>query len=299
MSFASPRQKFQDWFTQQWAIFWGRRIEPLAVPWLTGPLGSVGVIADSFVDKLAEQEGLVVERNAAGRGLLPSIMELQLSEAEVARLSPAIIDFYEKTSRYRLTFLVQWNPWFKILGKLVNSLFSHRIGQLNIPSNRVEDSERINSELITLTDPGTGKVKYTVWYRTVKSTGQVLYSGVYSTCTLPSGQVCVKAVFPLPNGNATVLLSPSIGPDGGLRLASSGRQFGDPGFYFVLQDAHGTLWSQYLRSFRDQLDVRCHEGNLMADQTLTLWHWRILRFQYTIHMLRQEAAGSTSPKADR
>ncbi|GAA4379912.1 hypothetical protein [Hymenobacter koreensis] len=299
MGFAYPKQKFQDWFTQQWAIFWGTRIDPRAVPWLVGPLGSLGVIADHFVEKVAEQEGLVVERNATGQGLIPSMKELQLPGAEFARLSPAIVDFYEKTSLYRLAFRVQWNPLFKVFGKLVNYLFSHRIGQLNIPSNRAESSEQITSEIITLTDPGTGKVKYTVWYRTFKSTGQVLYSGVYSTCTLPSGEVCVKAVFPLPNGNATVILSPSVGPEGGLRLASSGKKFGAPGFYFLLKDANGKLWSQYVRSFRDQLDVRYHEGHLMAEQTLTLWHWRVLRFQYTIHLAGQEAAASISPKLDR
>jgi hypothetical protein len=298
MGFAYPRQKFQDWFTQQWAIFWGKRITPLAVPWLMGPVGSLGVIADNFVEKIAEQEGLVVERNATGQGLIPSMKELKLSEAEFARLSPAIIAFYEKTSLYRLTFLVQWNPWFKVFGKLVNSLFSHRIGQLNIPSNQAESAEQINSEIITLIDPGTGKVKYTVWYRTFKSTGRVLYSGVYSTCTLPSGEVCVKAVFPLPNGNATVILSPSVGPNGGLRLASSGEKFGTPGFYFLLTDSKGKLWSQYIRSFRDQLDVRCHEGNLRAEQTLTLWRRCILRFHYTIHLAGQEAAGNTPPKLD-
>ncbi|MBF9239904.1 hypothetical protein I2I05_21105 [Hymenobacter sp. BT683] len=299
MGFASTKQKCQDWFTQQWAIFWGKRIDPLAVPWLLGPVGSLGVIADNFVEGIAEQEGLVVERNATGQGLIPSMQDLQLPEAEFARLSPAIVDFYENTGRYRLAFRVQWNPWFKIFGKLVNALFSHRIGQLTIPSNRTAGSEQINSELITLTDPGTGKVKYTVWYRTFQSTGQVLYSGVYSTCTLPSGEVCVKAVFPLPNGNATVLLSPSVGPDGGLRLASSGKKFGDPGFYFVLTDAKGQLWSQYIRSFRDQLDVRCYEGNLRAEQTLTLWHRCVLRFHYSIHLAGQEAAGSTLPKLDR
>jgi hypothetical protein len=283
MRLADPRQKFQDWFTQQWAIFWGKRIEPEAVPWLMGPFGKSGAIADDFVDKIAGKEGLIIERNAASHGLVFSITELKLSDTEGARLSQAVIDFYEKTSLYQLNFSVEWNPLFKIFGRLVTYLFSNRIKQLNIPTNNIERSKQINSEIITLSDPKSGKVKYTVWYRTFKSTGQVLYSGVYSTCILPSGKACIKAVFPLPNGNATVIMSPSVGRNGELCLDSSGQKFGDSGFYFLLTDSKGNVWSHYIRSFRDQLNVCCHEGNVIAEQTLTLWRWRVLRFNYEIH----------------
>jgi len=246
-----------------------------------GPFGKPGVIADDFVNKIAEDEGLIIERNAASHGLIVSIKELKLLDADSARLSPKVIDFYEKTGLYKLKFSVKWSPLFKIFGKLVKYLFSNRIEQLNIPTNNVESSKQINSEIITLSDPA-GKLKYTVWYRTFKSSGQVLYSGVYTTCTLPSGKACIKAVFPLPNGNATVIMLPSVGPNGELRLDSSGKKFGDPGFYFLLNDSKGNLWSQYISSFRDQLNVCYHEGNIIAEQTLTLWHWRVLRFNYEI-----------------
>ncbi|MFN6944272.1 MAG: hypothetical protein ACK4ND_04955 [Cytophagaceae bacterium] len=280
---AYPGQKFQDWFTQQWAIFWGKRIEPETMPWLMGPFGKPGVIADDFVNKIAEEEGLIIERNTTSHGLIFSIKELKLSDAESARLSQKVIDFYETTGLYNLTFSVKWNPLFKIFGKLTKYLFSNRLEQLNIPTNKVEGSQQINSEIITLSDPKSGQVKYTVWYRTFQATGQVLYSGVYTTCTLPSGKACVKAVFPLPNGNATVIMSPSVGPNGELRLDASGKKFGDPGFYFLLNDSKGDFWSQYISSFRDQLNVCCHEGNIIAEQTLTLWHCRVLRFNYEIH----------------
>ena len=282
MRLASPRQKFQDWFTQQWAIFWGKRIDPKKVPWLMGPFGRVGAIADDFVNNIAKDEGLVIERNATSHGLIPSMKELKLSEAESTRLSQKVIDFYERTGAYKLEFSVKWNPLFKLFGKLVTCLFSNRIKQLNIPTSNEAGLKEIISEIITLSDPKSGDVKYTGWYRTFKSTGQVLYSGVYTTCTLPSGKTCIKAVFPLPNGNATVIMSPSVGENGELRLDSSGDKFGDPGFYFLLNDFKGDFWSQYISSFRDQLNVGFHEGNIIAEQTLTLWHWRVLRFSYEI-----------------
>lgn len=283
MKFAQPGQTFQDWFTQQWAIFWGNRIEPEKVPWLMGPFGKPVAAADDFIYKIAADEGLVIQRNAPSHGLLASIKDLKLSDAELARLSQQVIDFYEKTGQYGLAFSVKWNPLFALLGKLVKYLFSNRIDQLNIPIGNIESSKQIDSEIIKLSDAGSGEVKYTVWYRTFKSSGQVLYSGVYTTCLLPSGKVCIKAVFPLPNGNATVILSPSVRPHGELRLDSSGKKFGDPGFYFLLNDSKGNFHAHYIRSFRDRLSVCCREGSIIAEQTLTLWHLRVLRILYKMH----------------
>ena len=46
------------------------------------------------------------------------------------------------------------------------------------------------------------------------------------TTTLPDGRRCAKIVFPLPRGNATVVLAPRVDADGALHLESSGRGFG-------------------------------------------------------------------------
>lgn len=282
MSLAYPKQKFQDWFTQQWAILWGIKIDPEAVPWLMGPFGSLGSIGGDFINQLAKDEGLIFEENLTSKGLISSINELNLSNIELAQLSSKVIDFYENTANYNLSIALNWNPVFKVFGILVNKLFSNRIGQLNIPGHNIKSPKSIENEIITLLDPVSKEVKYTIWFRTFKSTGQVLYSGVYNTCTLPSGKTCVKAVFPLPNGNATVIMSPSVGANGELQLHSSGKKFGDPGFYFLLNDSEGNSWAHYISSFRDQLNVFSHNGIIFAEQTLTLWHHRALRFNYKI-----------------
>lgn len=282
MRFAYPLQKFQDWFTQQWAIFLGRRINPEHFSWLMGPFGNLGSTGDDFIHQIAKDEGLIIHRNTTSKGLITSIKELNLSEEDYSRLSPKVIDFYENTANYNLTFSVRWNPFFKFFGKLVKAMFSDRINQLNVPIKNLKDSEQIKSEIITLSNPKTKEVKYTVWYRTFEATGQVLYSGVYGTCSLPSGKVKIKAVFPLPNGNATVIMLPSVGANGEFRLDSSGKRFGDAGFYFLLNDSKGAFWSHYVRSFRDYLNVYSNGSNIVAEQTLTLWGKQVLQFNYKI-----------------
>ncbi|MEQ9092443.1 MAG: hypothetical protein RIE52_15220 [Balneola sp.] len=282
MRFAYHKQKFQDWFTQQWILVWGKRIDPEKVPWLMGPFGKSDWISDEFVKELAQDEGLVIERDVKSQGLIPSIELLGLSEDELEKLSNHVIEFYQNTSEYDLELFVRWNPLFKVLGYFVKILFSKRIDQLNIPTESISSSKEISSEIITLTDPDSEEIKYTIWYRTFKTTGQVLYSGVYSTCILPTGQSCIKAVFPLPKGNATVIMSPTVGRNGELQLYSSGKKFGDPGFYFLLEDSKGDLWAQYIRSFRDILIVTSDKEKVSAEQTLTLWNKEVVRFNYEI-----------------
>ena len=231
---------------------------------------------------MAEKENLIVQRNSKIRGLLPSIDALNLNQSDLDRLSNKIIDFYEKTGRYNLEFNVKWNPFFKFFGYLVNRMFSQRINQLNIPVNNIKHSETLISEIIILTSPVNHPIKYTIWLRKIESTCKVIYSGVYGTCTIPSGNTCVKAVFPLPKGNATVIMQPSVGDKNELILDSSGKKFGDAGFYFLLNDAKNNYWAQFISSFTDKLIVFEDDNTLSAKQTLKLWNINVSVFNYKI-----------------
>lgn len=280
MNLADTMQKFQDWFTQQWVIICGRKINPSENTWLFGTCGEVNGIGEKFIHQLAEKEDLTIIRKSNSKGLLDSISSLNLSENEIKKLPKNVIDFYEKTSEYKLQLNVKWNPIFKIFGYVVNRLFSQRINQLNIPTNNIQSSENLISEIIELVAKNTNEVKYTIWLRKFQSTGKVIYSGIYTTCLLPSGITCVKAIFPLPKGNATVILKPSVGEKNELILDSSGNKFGDAGFYFLLNDSKGNCWSKYIKSFTDKLIVSDENEKLKAKQTLKLWRLKVARFEY-------------------
>lgn len=282
MNLAHTMQKFQDWFTQQWVILWGRKIKPSEYLWLIGPFGELNGIGEIFIRQLAEKENLTIKRNTNSTGLLKSISNLNLSENEVKNLSQKVIDFYENTADYNLKFNVKWNLFFKPFGYVVNRLFSQRINQLNIPTQNIQESENLTSEIIELISKENNEVKYTIWLRKFQSTDKVIYSGIYTTCKLPSGKTCIKAIFPLPKGNATVILKPSIGKNNELILDASGQKFGDEGFYFLLNDSKGNFWSQYIKSFKDKLIVGEENKNLKATQTLRLWNLKVASFEYVM-----------------
>ncbi|MFC0428526.1 hypothetical protein [Chryseobacterium scophthalmum] len=284
MRFAYPMQKFQDWVTQQWVILRGRKIKAEDFPWLMGPFGNLDAIGKDFIHQFAKKENLIIQINSNTKGIIPSMLKLNLSETEFSNLSKNVIAFYEKTENYNLDFSVKWHPFFKFFGILVNKLFSNRINQLNIPIKNIADSETLKSEIINLIDPKSNEIKYTFWFRSIESSGQVIYSGVYGISNLPSGKTCVKAVFPLPNGNATVFMIPTVGENGELILDSSGKKFGDAGFYFLLKDSRGEYWSKFIRSFRDRLIIDSENDLISAEQTLTLWHIKVLTFYYKIKL---------------
>lgn len=282
MGIARKNQSIQDWITQQWVILFGQRIDNKNYEWLLGPFGGTKGIGKKFVEQLAKDESLVIDSQRINQGLIDSIMNLGLPETELKRLSPNVIDFYENTSNYDLLLKAKWNPFFKIFGSLVKSIFSRRIEQLNVPLENLEDGSGLTNEIIKLVDTKTNEVKRTIWLRTFKSTGQIVYSGVYGTCSLPNKQICIKAIFPLPNGNATVILTPSVGTSGELILDSSGQRIGDSGFYFLLRDSKGQLWSKFIKSFKDKLVVKSVNDRITATQTLTLWNLKVLEFEYEI-----------------
>ncbi|GAB5418677.1 MAG: hypothetical protein Crog4KO_04340 [Crocinitomicaceae bacterium] len=284
MAFPVKKQNFQDWITQQWVILLGRKINAKTHSWLIGPFGEVNGIGKKFIEQLAIKEKLSIDDSHEVRGLIGAINQLNLKDDELQRLSKQVVEFYEKTSCYDLQLSVKWNPFFKVFGLLLRLIFSRRIKQLNIPIRRKESSDKLTSEVILLKDTSTNQVKRTIWFRSFQTTSEVVYSGVYETCDTPSGKTCIKAVFPLPNGNATVILTPSVGKNGELILESSGRQIGDSGFYFLLKDSKGQLWTKFIRSFKDKLVVQEISGQISAIQTLSMWNIRVLTFEYEIKL---------------
>ena len=285
MGIAHKKQNFLDWATQQWVILYGNKIDNKKHQWLLGPFGNTKGIGYQFIEQLAQKESLIIHESKKDDGLFSSINQLNLPAKEVKKLSKGVIDFYQNTTNYNLVLAVKWNPFFKGFGFLLKALFSRRIQQLNIPIQNIKNTinKELTNSIIHLTDAVTNQPKHTIWLRAFKATNKVVYTGIYKTCTIPSGQTCIKAIFPLPNGSATVVLTPSVRKDGSLILTSSGKKIGDSGFYFLLQDAKGTLWTKFIKSFKDKLVVSCIDKQVVAKQTFTLWNLNVLQLTYTMH----------------
>jgi hypothetical protein len=277
-----------DWLTQKWVQATGRYIDLTRHSWLQGPIGFTRGIGPDFFNKWADAERLVVTHYTSGKGLIPSFSILAGPSFDPTTVDPAVADFYERAADFDLDLWSEWNGLFKPFGFLIASIFSRRLEQLNLPISSLDTSWGMVSEVIQLVEPVSGEVRMNAWVRRLVKSGRAIYVGSYSVATPPgSGSPCVKTVFPLPNGNAIVLLRPQSLPDGSLVLVSEGRRFGDPGFYFTLHKPNGVV-ARYLRSFRERIRVfPADGGSLRVDHTMSLWGMQCLHLHYRLR--RREA----------
>lgn len=118
---------------------------------------------------------------------------------------------------------------------LLVEFLSRRMDQLNFPISSLELARGMTSEVVQLYEPATARVVSTGWLRRMKSTGRVIYAGVYSTIRIPGEEnPCVKVTFPC-RGSANVYLRPVAHADGSFGLDSSGSGFGKSGFYRLVK----------------------------------------------------------------
>jgi hypothetical protein len=230
---------------------------------------------------IAEREGLTIDRSARQAGLVPDLDRLDGPGFDVSKTDPEVRRFYEKTSGYELDV---WNespfPGRLFLWLIVYTV-SRAMNQLNFPVFGLDLSRGMTSEVMPLRDT-SGTVVHTGWYRRVRESGLVIYTGFYTTVQPPGhASRCVKVVFPLPRGSATVILKPGLDERGRFVLVSSGSAFGDPGFYRVLEIDDEHLKVKQLRSLRERFTVFTDgDGTLRCDHVVRFLGMTILKLHY-------------------
>ena len=277
------RGALTDWTTQSWVCATGRKISLDEMPWLAGPIGKPTGIGRHFFERYAVESGLEVRRDPP-RGLLPSCDLLRGPSFEPDMLHPMVRSFYEETSQYEMEAWAEWCGAFRPFGGLLAWFFSRRLQQLNVPLSPLDTSRGTTSDVLHLVDPVTGRLVHAAWVRQLKRTGHVLYAGCYGVTRVPGypGQ-CVQVVFPLPNGNGIVILKPEIHPTGALTVTSSGRGFGDPGFYFTVQRG-GKTYARYVRTMQESIHVfpGDSDSEVRADHTMQIWGRVFMRLHYRL-----------------
>jgi hypothetical protein len=274
-----------------WLRLFGRTVTRAEAPWLDGPMGPAeGVIGDRPYDLVAEREKLTVDRKPDIAGLVPDFDVLQGAAFDVPNVDREVRRFYEETSRYHLEV---WShapfPGRLFLWLLVSTV-SRRMNQLNFPVSAIELARGMTSDVFPLRD-ALGKVVHTGWFRRAVDSGRVIYTGFYSNLAPPGhASRCVKVVFPLPRGNATVILKPLL-EDGRFRLISAGKRFGDPGFYRMMEIEPGKWKVRYLQSLQEFFTVFTDdEGVLRCDHQVKFLGVTMLKLHYK--MTRRKEARS-------
>jgi hypothetical protein len=268
-------------------LTFGRSLATSSAPWLSGPIGS-DYIGDLPYEEVAARENLQLVRRASSGGLLPDVGALAGPGFHVDRLRTEVRHFYEHTAVYRMDV---WSETFfpgNIGLWLLVTTISRKVNQLNFPLHALAAAKGIDSEIVLLLDR-TGAVRYAGWYRRLVETGRTIYTGFYMTERVPRcDNPCVKVVFPMPDGNATVILRPSVDERGHLRLSSKGSRFGDAGFYRVAAVGDDRLRVWRVSTLHEEFRVYVDDAKVLrCDHSVRFLGMPILHLHYRIERTRE------------
>ena len=249
--------------------------------WLDAPMHSGSVIGDGWLGDAATSYGGVLRDGDADAGLLADMAALDGPGFSAADLRAPIRDFYEHTAGWRMEVWTQWSPLFQPGGELVSRLFGRRVQQLALPTRPLDVALGLDSRVTVLTD-ADGRQRAAGWLRTLRSTGEYVYSGCYSSRRLPeSDRSSVHVTFPLEEGNVQVFLRPRVLPGGALELTSPSGAFGADGAYVVVRvgDEVHAARAPIHETFRVYVDA---DGVLRTDHDLRLWGATAVRLHYRL-----------------
>lgn len=271
----------------------GRTVRKADVPWLIGPMGS-GKVGDHPYDVVANREGLAIDRSAPDAGLLPDFDALSGPGFDATKTDSEVRRFYEHTALYELDVWSETRFPGRLFLWLLVSTVSRYMNQLNFPIFGLETSRGMTSEVIPLRD-AAGRAVHTGWQRRLLASGRIIYSGFYTTVQPPRSDLpCVKVVFPVPRGNATVILRPQLDGRGHFLLLSGGKGFGDTGFYRMLDLDTERLKVRYLKTLRERFELyRDEEGVVRCDHEVRFFYMTMLRLHYRIRPRTRLTAAAT------
>ncbi len=267
-----------------WVRTTGKRIREAEAPWLCCPLGERGRIGTGIYERIARDENLQIQV-PPGAGLIPDFNSLRGPGFNPDDIHPAIRHFYEHAASYQLEVWTEVALLGRFFLWLLVEFISRRMDQLNFPISSLEVAKGMSSEVVQLLEPASGRIVYTGWLRRLKSSGHVIYAGLYSTVQVPGEpDPCVKVTFPC-DGSANVYLSPVAHPDGSFGLDSSGSAWGRSGFYRIVRSGAEHRRVRYVKTLHELFHVYVDDENVLrTEHIISFLGLTIIRLHYKMSL---------------
>jgi hypothetical protein len=242
-------------------------------------------VGADYVEQLAKVRGGTFHRNLPDVGILASLDSLQGPTFDADRVHPLIREFYEHTSRFRLSIVPEWRAWMKPGYELFKRVVAEPLGQAAIPSNIEEAQRGMVSTIDTIDFDDDDEIDVRGWIRTFADSGKPIYVGIY-TSFRHEDRGYVSVGFPIPNANFTATLLPRNAGEHDLLLTSR-SELPFPGHYLSSVDSErDALTVLKLLSFHEQIEVYVRDGELKTDHSFALAGQRFLTLRYEIERIR-------------
>ena len=251
-------------------------------------------VGADYVEQLAEVKGGTFRRNPPDVGILASLDSLDGPDFDASRVHPLIREFYEHTSRFKLSIVPEWRAWMKPGYELFKRVVAEPLGQAAIPSNIEEAQRGMVSTIDTIDLDDDEVIDIRGWIRTFADSGKPIYVGIY-TSFRHEDRGYVSVGFPIPSANFTATLEPRNTGEHDLLLTSRSK-LAFPGHYLSSVDSErDALTVLKLLSFQEQIHVYVADGELKTDHSFYLAGQRFLTLRYEIARRQARARRRTSP----
>jgi hypothetical protein len=238
-------------------------------------------VGADYVEQLAQVRGGTFRRNPPDVGILASLDGLHGPGFDPDRVHPLIREFYEHTSRFRLSIVPEWRRSMKPAYEVFKRLVAEPLGQAAIPSNIEEAQRGMVSTIDTIDLDDDEVIDIRGWIRTFADSGKPIYVGIY-TSFRHEDRGYVSVGFPIPGANFTATLEPHNSGRHDLLLTSrSDLPF--PGHYLSSVDSErDALTVLKVLAFQEQIHVYVAGEELKTDHTFFLAGQRFLTLRYEI-----------------
>ena len=200
-------------------------------------------------------------------------------------MHPLIREFYEHTSRFRLSIVPEWRRWMKPGYEIFKRLVAQPLGQAAIPSNIEEAQRGMVSTIDTIALDGGEEIDIRGWIRTFADSGKPIYVGIY-TSFRHDDRGYVSVGFPIPGANFTATLLPRNAGEHDFELTSR-TDLPFPGHYLSSVDSErDALTVLKLLSFQERIFVSVADGELRTEHSFSLAGQRFLTLHYEIERLQ-------------
>jgi hypothetical protein len=245
-------------------------------------------VGADYVEQLAKVRGGTFRRNPPDVGILASLDSLDGPDFDAGRVHPLIREFYEHTSRFRLSIIPEWRRWMKPGYEIFKRLVAQPLGQAAIPSNIEEAQRGMVSTIDTIDVDDDDEIDIRGWIRTFADSGKPIYVGIY-TSFRHDDRGYVSVGFPIPSANFTATLEPRNAGEHDLLLTSR-SELAFPGHYLSSVDSErDALTVLKLLSFQEEIFVFVAGGELKTDHSFYLAGQRFLTLRYEIERLADES----------
>jgi len=265
---------------QEQVRFVAEQVAATEVPFVVPLAERQGYVGVDYLRRYADSVGAVFWRNPADIGIVDTIGRLAGPEFDPDRAHPLIREFYEHTSRFRLSITPRWRPWMRLPYLLYRETVARPLGQANAPF-RLEEVERgVESWIDVIDVDDDGVPDFRAWIRAYQDSKEPLYVGIYTTVRHDeTGYVSVG--FPLPSGSFTATLLPSnFGSDGLLLSSRRGRFQGH--YLAAVEPETDQVTVIRLESFDEEIEVYVVDGELYTDHRFYLAGIEFMSLHYEI-----------------